>query len=75
MGIISQSSSPGVRDKVNLQNKKPTSHNEHLINLIATKSNKTKEEVMKEMTNQIDKMSESSDSEIDMTIFEDKPQE
>lgn len=30
---------------------------------------------MKEMTNQIDKMSESSDSEIDMTVFEDKPQE
>ena len=28
---------------------------------------------MKEMTNQIDKMSESSDSEIDMTMFEDKP--
>jgi hypothetical protein len=41
--------------------------------LIATKSNKTKEEVLKEMTNQIDKMSESSDDEIDMTMFEDAP--
>lgn len=49
--IISQSSSPGVRDKVKNPLQKEARHNEHLINLIATKNNKTKEEVMKEMTN------------------------
>ena len=72
MKIISQSSSPGVREKINMA-RRGTISNDHLLNLIATKSKKTKEEVMKEMTNNIERMSDSSDDEIDMNMFEDEP--
>lgn len=48
--------------------------NERLIHLIASKSNKTKDEVMKEMTNAVAQMSDDSDDdEIDMDMFEDEP--